>query len=222
VGENLLFAARLSGLGGTAARRAVADAVEAAGLSARAAQPARQLSTGWRRLVDLTRALLHRPDLLILDEPTVGLDPEHRERAWQLVEAERRTRGTTVLFSTHYLAEAERCDRVVMLAGGRVVADGPPTALEASLGDEILEIEGIDADGVVSALRVSTDVLAVFETGGGLRVGIRGGYDATATSGRDLVRFVRRPVTLDDVYFARTLARGEAGAHRHEALETVR
>src|SRR5688572_17998253 len=110
VQENLLFAARLAGLGGRAAGNAVADVIARTGLSDRASQPARQLSTGWRRLVDLARALVHRPDLLILDEPTVGLDPEHRDRAWRLLEAERRERGTTIVFSTHYLAEAEQCD----------------------------------------------------------------------------------------------------------------
>ncbi len=75
VEENLLFAARLAGLGGRELRAAVAAAIERAGLGARAAQPARQLSGGWRRLVDIARATLHRPDLLILDEPTVGSTP---------------------------------------------------------------------------------------------------------------------------------------------------
>src|SRR4029453_6766386 len=116
VRENLLFAVRLAGLSGQTAHHRVAEVIERTGLSQRAAQPARQLSTGWRRLTDFARALVHRPDLLILDEPTVGLDPEHRDRAWRLLEAERRERGTTVLFSTHYLAEAEGCDRVILLA----------------------------------------------------------------------------------------------------------
>ena len=115
--------ARLAGLGGRELRAAVAAAIERAGLGPRAAQPARQLSGGWRRLVDIARATLHRPDLLILDEPTVGLDPEHRELIWTILAAERRERGTTILFSTHYLAEAEPADRVVLLSRGRVVAD---------------------------------------------------------------------------------------------------
>ena len=121
VEENLLFAARLAGFGNQSARQAAADAMERVGLTERQSQPARHLSTGWRRLIDLARATLHRPALLVLDEPTVGLDPEHRDRAWRLLETERRERGTTVLFSTHYLAEAEACDRVVLLARGRVV-----------------------------------------------------------------------------------------------------
>src|SRR5262245_46815925 len=87
VEENLLFAARLTGSGASAARQTVADALARSGLGALAKRPARTLSTGWRRVTDLTRAMLHRPELLVLDEPTVGLDPEYRDRAWRLLEA---------------------------------------------------------------------------------------------------------------------------------------
>ncbi len=83
VEENLLFAARLVGLGGDdGATGGGRRASSAPGLASRASQPARQLSGGWRRLADIARATVHRPDLLILDEPTVGLDPEHRDRMW--------------------------------------------------------------------------------------------------------------------------------------------
>jgi ABC-2 type transport system ATP-binding protein len=138
VEENLLFAARLNGLGTREARRAVAGAIDYVGLAEHAARPAKHLSGGWRRLVDFARATLHQPDLLILDEPTVGLDPEHRERIWTLLEQERRRRGTTILFSTHYLAEAESTDRVVLLSHGRVAADDTPAALRAAFADRIL------------------------------------------------------------------------------------
>src|SRR4051794_25109030 len=83
VEENLRFAGRLAGLGGDALRRAVQETLERTGLAARARQPAKQLSGGWRRLADIARATLHRPELLILDEPTVGLDPEHRDKMWR-------------------------------------------------------------------------------------------------------------------------------------------
>src|SRR5436309_1355163 len=172
VHENLLFAARLAGLSGRSARRAVADVIERIGLAARSAQPARQLSTGWRRLTDLARALVHRPDLLILDEPTVGLDPEHRDRAWRLLETERLERGTTIVFSTHYLAEAEGCGRVVLLSNGRSVGSDAPAALKAMLGDEVVEIEGPEAPRLVAALRDSMNVRVTIRTERGYRVGI--------------------------------------------------
>jgi ABC-2 type transport system ATP-binding protein len=207
VEENLLFAARLSGLGAPAARRAVSDVIDRTGLGERRSQPARHLSTGWRRLTDLARAILHRPDLLLLDEPTVGLDPEHRDRAWTLLEAERRERGMTIVFSTHYLAEAEVCDRVVLLARGRVVGSDTPAGLKATLGDEVVEIEGPDASRVLAALKNLVTVRVTIRTERGYRIGIAGRRDGLADIGAlpsGLVRFTIRPATLDDVYFART------------------
>ena len=213
VRENLLFAARLAGLGGAVARRAVADVVERMGLTGRASQPARQLSSGWRRLTDLARAMVHRPDLLILDEPTVGLDPEHRERAWILLEAERRERGTTIVFSTHYLAEAEGCDRVVLLANGRSVGNDDPAALKATIGEEVIEIEGPDAPRLLAALQDLVSVRLTIKTERGYRIGIAGRPDDVMKLGglgSRLFRFTIRPATLDDVYFARTQGLGSA------------
>jgi ABC-2 type transport system ATP-binding protein len=207
VRENLQFAAGLMGLGGTVARQAVADALERTGLAARASQPARQLSGGWRRLTDIARATVHRPDLLILDEPTVGLDPEHRDRMWGLLDTERRERGTTILFSTHYLAEAEPCDRVILLAHGRVVAADAPSALMAAVGDEVVELEGPDADRAARALHGVAAVHLSVRTERGHRLGISGPHEEVArTVGAlpGITRFTIRPATLEDVYFART------------------
>jgi ABC-2 type transport system ATP-binding protein len=207
VRENLQFAAGLMGLDGSMARRAVAEALERTGLVARAAQPARQLSGGWRRLTDIARATVHRPELLILDEPTVGLDPEHRDRIWGLLETERRERGTTILFSTHYLTEAESCDQVILLARGQVVAANTPVALMAAVGCEVVEIEGPDAERVVRALDGVAAVHLRVRTERGYRLGISGPHDELArTVGGTprITRFVIRPATLEDVYFART------------------
>ena len=207
VEENLRFAARLAGLGGREARAAVAAAIDRAGLGPRGGQPARQLSGGWRRLVDIARATLHRPDLLILDEPTVGLDPEHRELIWTILAAERRERGTTVLFSTHYLAEAEPADRVVLLARGRVVASDTPGALRAGVGAEVAEIDGPGAERLARALRGLGAAATVFRTERGFRVGINGEREAVielATAAEGIERLALRPASLEDAYFART------------------
>ena len=212
VEENLLFAARLAGLGGHAARQAVAAAVTRVGLASKTSQPARRLSGGWRRLADLARAMLHRPDLLILDEPTVGLDPEHRDTAWHVLETERRESGTTVLFSTHYLNEAEVRDRVVLLANGRIVGSDTPAALKATVGDEVIEIEGPGAEQLLPELQDLVNVRLTIRTGRGFRIGIvgPGGLTKLAALASRLVRFAVRPATLDDVYFARTqAARGD-------------
>lgn len=206
VQENLTFAARLAGLGGQAGRRAVGQAMEHTGLTARARQPARQLSGGLRRLADIARATLHRPDLLILDEPTVGLDPEHRDRMWSLLDGERRDRGATILFSTHYLSEAESADRVVMLAQGSVVADAPPAQLQAALGDQVAELDGDGADALVARLRSEGVAVFAHRADRGWRVGLRGSRELPAelAAAPGIARLTVRPPTLEDVYFART------------------
>jgi ABC-2 type transport system ATP-binding protein len=206
VEENLLFAARLAGLAGSACRQAVAAALEHTGLTARAGQPARQLSGGLRRLADIARATLHRPDLLVLDEPTVGLDPEHRDRMWSLLDRERRDRGATILFSTHYLSEAEPADRVVMLARGSVVADAPPGELQAALGDQIAELDGEGADALVARLCSEGRAVTAHRAERGWRVGLRGSREIAAelAGSPGIARLSVRPPTLEDVYFART------------------
>ncbi|MEO8090625.1 MAG: ABC transporter ATP-binding protein [Gemmatimonadales bacterium] len=206
VSENLRFAARLAGLGGRAARQAVAEAVTRTGLADHTAIPAGRLSGGWRRLLDIARASLHQPDLLILDEPTVGLDPEHRDRVWSLLE-QQRGRGTTILFSTHYLEEAESSDRVVLLSSGRVVADDEPAALRATVGEEVAEIEGPGAERLVKALRGLGAAANSIRTERGFRIGLTGSRDAVvelAGSAPGIKRFSLRPTTLEDVYFALT------------------
>ena len=165
--------------------------------------------------MDIARATLHRPDLLILDEPTVGLDPEHRELIWTILGAERRERGTTVLFSTHYLAEAEPADRVVLLSRGRVVADGTPAALRAAVGAEVAEIEGPGAERLARAIRGLGATATVLQTDRGFRVGITGERESVmelATSAPGIERLALRPATLEDVYFAHTREGGGMSA----------
>ena len=207
VRENLFFAAGLMGMGGPDRRRAVSEALARTGLVEQASRPARRLSGGFRRLTDIARATVHAPDLLLLDEPTVGLDPEHRDRVWGLLDAERRERGVTVVFSTHYLAEAESCDRVLMLGHGRVVAADTPAALRATVGDEVVEVEGPDAERAARALRGLADVRMIVRTERGCRIGVRGARDVLAAivgAAPHITRVGVRAATLEDVYFSRT------------------
>ena len=207
VSENLLFAARLAGLDSSAAKKAVAEGLEWSGLGPYAGMQARALSGGWRRITDLARALLHQPDLLILDEPTVGLDPEHRDRVWSLLEMRRREHGTAILFSTHYLPEADSADRVVLLAGGTVVASDAPSALTASIGSEVAEIDGPGAERLVGMLSEKGVTKTRIQTERGYRVGLtdhRNVVIQTAAAGDGIIRFALRPATLEDVYFAKT------------------
>ena len=126
-----------------ARRRALAvqRALALAGLPGRADDRAATLSGGMQRRLLIARALIHEPELVLLDEPTVGLDPQVRQELWSLI-VTLRERGATVLMSTHYIEEAERlADRVAIMSGGRVVAEGAPSELiRAHAGREVLDV----------------------------------------------------------------------------------
>jgi ABC-2 type transport system ATP-binding protein len=121
VAENLEFVARL--YANRDRRRTVAEILERVGLSDRADQLAQELSGGWKQRLALGACVLHRPRLLLLDEPTAGVDAKARREFWDMIH-EMAADGMTVLVSTHYMDEAERCQRVVYLAGGRLVVQG--------------------------------------------------------------------------------------------------
>lgn len=141
VEETLWLAGRLYGLGGRTLRRRLGELLEGFGLGERSRDAVRTLSGGLRRRLELARALLHRPRLLILDEPTTGLDPEARAALWQQLLAANAA-GVTVLLVTHEVLDAERyCQRVAFLSQGRVVAEGSPQELKAGLRRDAVVVE---------------------------------------------------------------------------------
>ncbi len=139
VRANLRFHADLHGLPRTLADARIAAGCEAAGSSADLDRRVRELSGGNRRKVELVRALLHQPALLLMDEPTVGLDPKSRRDLIATVRADVAQRGTTVLWATHLVEEAQQADRVVVLHRGRLLADGSADEVTAALGGGTLE-----------------------------------------------------------------------------------
>ncbi len=146
VEANLVFHARLHGLGGRAARERIADALRRVGLTERAGDRVRELSGGNRRKVELARALIHSPSVLLMDEATVGLDPASRRQLLTEVLG-LRERGVAVLWASHLVDEAEAADRVVVLHKGMILAEGTPQALVAqagtgSLAEAFLQLTG--------------------------------------------------------------------------------
>jgi len=123
-------------------RRRAAALLERFGIDAKAGEPVENLSGGMKRRLQVARALISEPRVLVLDEPTTGLDPEARRDVWQVLMAERQ-KGTAILLCTHYMEEAERlCDRVGILARGRVLdLDSPRRLVERHMGDAIVEEE---------------------------------------------------------------------------------
>ncbi|RVT49271.1 ABC transporter ATP-binding protein [Rubrivivax albus] len=139
VRRNLQFHADLHGLPRAVAAERIAEGCAALGIAGDLSRPVRELSGGNRRKVELVRALLHRPKLLLMDEPTVGLDPKSRRDLLAAIRADVAARGSTVLWATHLVEEAEAADRVLVLHRGRLLADGTPADVTAALGGAKLE-----------------------------------------------------------------------------------
>jgi ABC-2 type transport system ATP-binding protein len=139
--ENLRLHARLHGVGRREANRRVAALLDVMGLTGRATDGVRTYSGGMRRRLEIARALLCRPRIVLLDEPTVGLDPAVRQEIWHLIKQMRSRENVTILLSTHYLEEAELvCDRVAIIHEGRLVALDTPRRLVNELGAHLLEL----------------------------------------------------------------------------------
>jgi lipooligosaccharide transport system ATP-binding protein len=156
VRENLLQQARYFGIDGEKAGERADELLEFSLLSDRAGERINALSGGMKRRLLVSRALMGDPELVVLDEPTTGLDPQARLAVWGALDRLRR-RGVTLLLTTHYMEEAERlCDRLVIMDEGRIVADGRPQDLVLQhVGKEVLELrldEGCDADRLVGSL----------------------------------------------------------------------
>ena len=133
VAENLAFYGGIYGLRGEAAERRTAEIVAFLEIGPRLGQLASQLSGGWKQRLALGCALLHRPVVLFLDEPTAGVDPAARRNFWQAIHDLARA-GTTVLVTTHYMDEAERCTRLAMMSGGHLIDLGTPAEVAAQVG----------------------------------------------------------------------------------------
>ncbi|HXZ25780.1 MAG TPA: ABC transporter ATP-binding protein [Nitrospiria bacterium] len=141
VQENLNFYGGLYGLDEQAKRERNRWAMTMADLTERADEPVRSLSGGWKQRLALGCALLHEPPLLFLDEPTAGVDPISRRRFWDLI-YDLAGRGVTVFVTTHYLEEAEYCDRLALINNGRIIAMGTPTDLKTRfMSRQVLELE---------------------------------------------------------------------------------
>lgn len=139
--ENLRFAGLLNNLSGAEIRRRSAELLELFGLSERRDLPAAALSGGMRRALDIARGMIHQPQILFLDEPTIGLDLPNRRAIWRHIARLRSELGITVFLTTHYLEEAIDCDEVAFLSSGRIVRSGSPRTLIDELATHIIEVE---------------------------------------------------------------------------------
>ena len=150
--ENLRHHGHLFGLSGRPLAERVVAALERVGLEGRADERVKSLSGGLRRRLEVAKGLLHGPELLVLDEPTVGLDPGMRRELWDhLAELRERSRATVVI-STHLMEEAERCDRVAILDRGELVALGTPAELKSEIRGDVIALEAEDPRRLAAAI----------------------------------------------------------------------
>ncbi len=160
VRENLFIHGRLYGLDGPSIRVRIGEELMRAGLSGRSGDRAGALSGGLRRRAELAKALLHQPDVLLMDEPTAALDPSARADFWSHLNELRQARHLTVLLTTHHMEEAERCDRLLMLDEGKSLAQGTPAALKKKVGSEVLSVSSQHPEKVVEVVRTRYGVEA--------------------------------------------------------------
>ncbi|HKN40014.1 MAG TPA: ABC transporter ATP-binding protein [Acidimicrobiia bacterium] len=216
--RNLEIHGRLFGLDAATARARSAEVGERFGLAGRLDRPVGTFSGGQRRRLEIARALISRPAVLFLDEPTVGLDPRIRYELLDVIAGLRAETDMTILLTTHYLDEAERlCDRVAIMHDGRIVALDRPAALLAPLGREIVEVR-VGANAAAALGRLRTQGIAgadAFAVGNTITVPLHGAaasraVERIAALGLATTAIATRAPNLDDVYLQLTGARLEA------------
>ncbi|MGW1037755.1 ATP-binding cassette domain-containing protein [Streptomyces antibioticus] len=233
VAEEIELQARLYGLSRTEARRRgalLAERLDLAGLDQR---PAKTLSGGQRRRLDIALGLVHEPALVFLDEPTTGLDPQSRANLWDHVRRMRAEQGMTVFLTTHYLDEADAlCDRILVTDDGTIVAEGTPEELKARVSGDAVTVEVADrateaaslAEGLTGAheVTVTADTVRFRVPRGDVALPellrVLDGHGITMTSVK-----VNRP-TLDDVFLGltgRSLRDGETAPQAVEAAHAA-
>jgi ABC-2 type transport system ATP-binding protein len=165
--ENLRYHGHLYGIRGAELTRRVKDLLARVDLLERAGERVKGFSGGMRRRVELAKGMLHRPRLLLLDEPSTGLDPVARADVWRYIEEVRRREGVTVLLTTHLMDEAERCDRVAILDQGKLVALGTPAALKERVGGDVITLTTRDAPAVRERIAAKLGIEADAAAGAG-------------------------------------------------------
>jgi ABC-2 type transport system ATP-binding protein len=201
--ENIIHHGRLYGLGGSDLRTRADEMLARLGLTDRKNDLTEKLSGGLRRRVELAQGMLHRPRLLLLDEPSTGLDPGARSDVWQYLQQIRSSDGVTVVLTTHLLDEAERADRIAIMHRGQLAALDTPAALQAAVGGDSITIRTDNPDALAAEIRTQFNIEAML-LDGLVRLEQRDGHQWVARLGEafpDRIQSITlgKP-TLEDVF----------------------
>ena len=206
VERNLLVYASYFDVPRAEAARRTDELIRFAELDDHRTERIKMLSGGMKRRLMLARALLNEPTLLVLDEPTTGLDPQARRLVWERVRSLKRG-GTTILLTTHYMDEAQQlCDRLIIMDHGRIVAEGTPDELVAAhVGKEVIELYLGNGDGTAATAQIDAGPWRSERVGDVLYVYVRAGEpEPPLPAPREGIGFARRRATLEDVFLALT------------------
>jgi daunorubicin resistance ABC transporter ATP-binding subunit len=228
--ENLRLIGRLTHIPRDRVGRRADELLERFGLTEAADRPARTYSGGMRRRLDVAAALVHKPPVLFLDEPTTGLDPHGRNNLWEVIEG-LAAEGTTVLLTTQYLEEADRlADNIVVIDGGKVIAEGTPTELKAQMGSTVIDIGLRDEWAASRAASIVTPfgVRPPRQNGRVLHLEVSDGARTLVQALRALdhegvepVELAVREPSLDDVFLALTGRHADDGDASDEVTSDI-
>lgn len=207
VHENLVTHGHLYGLAGGALRERIAELLARLGLTDRAKDRVESLSGGLARRVEIAKGLLHDPRVLLLDEPSTGLDPGARLDLWRYLRLLRDEAGVTILVTTHLMEEAERCDKLAILDAGRLVAIGSPVELRDSIGGDCLTIQASAPDDLSRRISDQFEIVPR-QVGTQLRIETASGHELLGrlleTFGTEISSVSLGKPTLEDVFVTRT------------------
>jgi ABC-2 type transport system ATP-binding protein len=218
--ENLRHHGHLYGLRGAELEKRIDEMLARVGLAQRPRELVGTFSGGMRRRVELAKGLLTRPKILLLDEPSTGLDPGARIDLWRYLREIRDESGTTILVTTHLMDEAEHCDRLAIMDAGKVAACDTPEALRSRIGADVITLTGDDPDGIVSVIRERFGIAAE-RVDAVVRIERERGHEfipplMEALAGRVRAVSLGKP-TLEDVFIDVT---GHAFRHLNSATQT--
>ncbi len=163
--ENLRHQGHFYGMSGKPLEARIDLLLEQVGLRDRADERVEIFSGGQKRRVEITKGLLHSPELLLLDEPSTGLDPGARRALWDYLEQLRQSTGVTILLTTHFLEEADQCDRLAILDDGRIISSGPPDKLKQEVGGEVILVDAHEPNGLHPRIQERFSVEAAVVSG---------------------------------------------------------
>jgi ABC-2 type transport system ATP-binding protein len=205
--ENLWHQGHLYGMRGSALTGRIATMLERVGLSDRAKERVETFSGGMQRRVEIAKGLMHRPAVLLLDEPTTGLDPGARRDVWNYLRILRDTEGTTIVVTTHLMEEAEGCDRLAILNEGNLVALGTPMELRSEIGGDVIVLESANPRQLATKIKARFGVDAAV-LGEKVRLEIQSGHrfvtDVVEAFKADIQSVSVSKPNLEDVFIGRT------------------